>query len=169
MAAELPVPIQFRLPEGWQAADPDELGAGGTAFVAVHPGSQTAESLATITIDGGHRPDPATLTDIADESVRAIEQVARAVTVTQRTQLGSDEAPGLGQVLRFSTVVDDSPRELFQCQVYLSMLDTEEPDRRVVLRLVLTADQEQFTNLVDDFQGFVASVRPDTAGEAPDS
>lgn len=168
MAAELPMPVQFRLPDGWQAADPDELGAGDTAFVAVHPGSQTAESLANITIDGDYRPDPATLTDIADESVRAVEQVARTVTVTQRSQLGSDEAPGLGQVLRVSTTVGDNPRELFQCQVYLSMLDTGDPEQRVVLRLSLTADQDQFTALMDDFQEFVASVRPDT-GEGADA
>lgn len=168
MAAELPVPIRFRIPDGWQAADPDQVGASDTAFVAVHPGSQQPDSLANITIDGEHRPDPATLTDIADESVRTIEQVAGTVTVTQRSELGSAEAPGLGQVLKFSTVIGDVPRELFQCQIYLSMPDTEAPQHRVVLRLVLTANQEQFTALVDGFQEFVASVRPDTTSSAED-
>ncbi|MDR7302621.1 hypothetical protein [Haloactinomyces albus] len=162
MAAELPVPIRFRLPDGWQAKDPEQVGADDVAFVALHPESQQPGSTANITIDGDYRPDPAALTDIADESVHNIEQVAETVTVTQRSELGSAEAPGLGQVLKFSTVINEVARELFQCQVYLSMLDTENPEQRVVLRLALTANQEQFTALMEDFQEFVASVRPDT-------
>lgn len=165
MTGSLPIPIQFRLPDGWQAAPPDEVGAADVAFVAIHPGSQRPGSTANITVDGDHRPDPATLADIADESFRNIEEVSEAASVTQRSELGSAEAPGLGQVLKFSAVAGDTVRELFQCQIYLSMLDTDDPGRRVVVRLVLTADPEQFTALMDDFQEFVSSVRPDSAGD----
>ena len=38
MVSELPVRIEFSLPEGWQATPPDEAGAPGVAFVALHPG-----------------------------------------------------------------------------------------------------------------------------------
>ncbi|NHD16762.1 MULTISPECIES: hypothetical protein [unclassified Actinopolyspora] len=41
-----------------------------------------------------------------------------------------------------------------------------DPERRVVLRLVLTANQQQFTELTDDFHQFVASVSPDESIEA---
>lgn len=37
MPAELPVPIEFRLPEGWLPAKPNEVDAEGVAFAAVHP------------------------------------------------------------------------------------------------------------------------------------
>lgn len=165
MASALPIPIAFNLPDGWQAADPDELGSPNSAFVAIHPESWQPGSTANITIDGDYRPDPATLTDIAEESVRNVEQVAGTVEVTQRSELGSAEAPGLGQVLKFSAVVDGTARELFQCQVYLAMVDTEDPDKRVVVRLVLTANPTQFQALMDDFQEFVATVRPESADE----
>ncbi|MBA8822764.1 hypothetical protein FHX42_000093 [Saccharopolyspora lacisalsi] len=169
MAGTLPIPIRFRVPAGWQDADPDEAGAPNAAFVAVHPGSQQPGSLASITLDGDYRPDPATLSDIADESVGALGQVARAVEVTQRSEFGTSESPGVGQVLSFSVVVGESERELFQCQIYLSMVDTEDPEQRVVVRLVLTANPEQFQILLDDFQAFVASVRADPDGGESDS
>ncbi len=159
MATTLPVPLKFKLPEGWKSGDPDELGSPNSAFAAIHPGSWQPGSTANITIDGAYRPDPATLTDIADESVGNIQQVAESVEVTQRSELGSTGAPGLGQVLKFSAVVDGTARELFQCQIYLSMVDTEDPEQRVVVRLVLTANPEQFRDLIDDFQEFVGSVR----------
>ncbi|MBA8822763.1 hypothetical protein FHX42_000092 [Saccharopolyspora lacisalsi] len=162
MVGTLPIPIKFELPEGWQAGDPDELGSPDSAFAAIHPGSWQPGSTANITIDGAYRPDPATLTDIADESVGNIEQVAEPVEVAQRSELGSAEAPGLGQVLKFSAVVDGTARELFQCQIYLSMVDTEDPEQRVVVRLVLTANPEQFRTLMDDFQAFVGSVRAES-------
>ncbi|MQA11885.1 MAG: hypothetical protein GEU98_25750, partial [Pseudonocardiaceae bacterium] len=67
MATTIPIPVNFRLPDGWQAAAPDEVGAPGAAFVALHPASRT-DFTANITISGEYRPDEAALTDIADES-----------------------------------------------------------------------------------------------------
>jgi hypothetical protein len=37
VATQLPVRIEFRLPDGWQAAPPDEVGTPGAAFVAQIP------------------------------------------------------------------------------------------------------------------------------------
>ncbi|MCX5129755.1 hypothetical protein OOK25_39665, partial [Streptomyces sp. NBC_00347] len=51
MPTTLPVPIEFRLPEGWQPAPPDEVGAPGVAFVALHPQPDSGFT-ANITIDG---------------------------------------------------------------------------------------------------------------------
>ncbi len=78
----------------------------------------------------------------------------------------SECSPGLGQVSRMSVEINGVERELFQCQVYLALVDVSDPERRAILRLVLTANQQQFTELMDDFQQFVASVAPDEAIEA---
>lgn len=165
MATELPVPIKFQLPDGWQAADPDRIGSPGSAFVAIHPDSQQSDSLASITIDGLVRDSAATLVEAADESVGNVEQVARHVAVTQRSELGTSDAPGLGQVLRMSVEINATVRELFQCQVYLFMGEVVDGDRRqrAIVRLVLTCNQQQFTSLMDDFQQFVATVALDDA------
>ncbi|MFD6328110.1 hypothetical protein ACFWGI_00855 [Streptomyces niveus] len=37
MASTLPVPIEFRLPEGWLPADPGGGDVQGVAFAALHP------------------------------------------------------------------------------------------------------------------------------------
>ncbi|MFZ3494765.1 hypothetical protein ACODT5_16355 [Streptomyces sp. 5.8] len=72
MPTTLPVPIEFRLPESWRPAPPDEVAAAGMAFVALHP-EPDAGFTANITVDGDFRPDAATLDDIADESVALID------------------------------------------------------------------------------------------------
>ncbi|NYH78419.1 hypothetical protein FHR84_001744 [Actinopolyspora biskrensis] len=166
MATELPIPITFEIPNGWQAADPDRIGAPEAAFVAVHPESQQPHSLASITIDGHVQSEAETLAGTADESVQNVEQLARTVTVTHRSELGTPASPGLGQVLRMSVEINGVERELFQCQIYLALVDVSGPERRAILRLVLTANQQQYTELMDDFQQFVASVAPDESIEA---
>lgn len=159
MAATLPVRINFRLPDGWQPAPPDQVGAPGAAFVAVHPGSRD-NFTANITISGELRPDAASLAQIADESVERLQRTALTVRVADRTQIGSPEAPGLTQVLRLSADVNGRLRELVQAQVYLSMRDIDDPRRRAVVQLVLTSTTGQFDSVVGDFQQFVRTVRP---------
>ncbi|MFD6338850.1 hypothetical protein [Streptomyces sp. NPDC060131] len=162
MATTLPVPIEFELPEGWRAARPDEAGAPGAAFVALHP-RPDAGFNANITIDGEYRPDTATLAEIADASVERLGQATTSVVVAGRREIGSADAPGFTQTLALSTVVGGVPRDLVQSQVYLSMLDVADPQKRAVVRLVLTATASQHPSVVSDFQDFVRTVRPDTA------
>ncbi|MFJ5261479.1 hypothetical protein ACIQAC_13540 [Streptomyces sp. NPDC088387] len=161
MTTTLPVPITFQLPQGWHAAPPDEVGAPGAAFVAVRPPSD-AGFTANITVDGEYRPDAATLTEIADESVEDLGQAVIAVEVTGRRAAGSADAPGLTQTLAVSAVVDGVSRDLLQSQVYLSLLDVADPRKRAVIRLVLTSTARQHRAVVNDFQDFVRTVRPDT-------
>lgn len=158
MATTLPVPIEFRLPDGWQPAPPDEVGAPGVAFVALHPASRD-DFTANITISGELRPDDASLASIADESVDRLSQGA-VVSVANRTEVGSAEVPGLTQVLNVSTSIAGKARDLVQCQVYLSVQDAEEPARRAIVELVLTATPNQLNTVVGDFQQFVSTVRP---------
>ncbi|CAM5234873.1 MULTISPECIES: hypothetical protein [Streptomyces] len=161
MASTLPVPITFRLPEGWRVVSPDEAGAPGAAFVALHPRPDDGFT-ANITIDGEYRPDDATLSQLADASVEGLRQASASAQVTTRREIGGAEAPGLTQTLTVSTVAGGVPRDLVQAQVYLSLLDVVDPRRRAVVRLVLTATAAQFPEVLADFQDFVRTVRPDT-------
>lgn len=177
MATELPVRIEFRLPDGWTPAPPDEVDAPDAAFVALHP--RTAGGFTpNITIAGQHRPDDASLDAIADESVRRLGHSVGTTQVRNRTETGSTEAPCLTQVLDILTKRQDAPGALVQCQVYLSMLDVHEPAKRAVIQLVLTCTREQLDGEIGDFQEFVRTVRPtdasasgtqDTPDEPPDA
>ncbi|MFD7163972.1 hypothetical protein [Streptomyces violascens] len=161
MPTTLPVPIEFRLPQGWQVAPPDEVGASDVAFIALYP-HPDAGFTANITIDGEYRPDSATLADIADASVQRLCEVADSVVVTSRREIGSTDAPGLTQRLSLSAVSGGVLRDLVQSHVYLSMLDVEDPHKRAVIRMVLTATATQHDSILGDFQDFLRTVRPDT-------
>lgn len=161
MPTTLPVPIEFELPEGWRAAPPDDVGAPGAAFVALHPRPDDGFT-ANITVDGEYRPDEATLPEIAHASVQRLGEAATSVAVTARREVGTADAPGFTQTLAVTAVAGGARRDLVQSQVYLSVLDGACPHRRAVIRLVLTATASQHAAVVGDFQDFVRSVRPDT-------
>lgn len=84
----------------------------------------------------------------------------RDLSVTERTEVGTPEAPGQSQSLTFTTDINGVERRLVQFQVYLSMIDTEQPHERAVIELVLTATPDQINRVIGDFQDFVRSVRP---------
>lgn len=159
MATTLPVPLRFKLPDGWRAAPPDEVDAPGAAFVALHPRPDTGFT-ANITIDGAYRPDAAPLPEIADGSVGLLRGGGASVDLTDRRELGSAEAPGLVQKLAVSAVVGGAARDLVQTQAYLSLLDVADSHKRVVIRLVLTSTVAQHPAVLGDFEEFVRTVRP---------
>ena len=175
MATTLPTPIEFRLPEGWRPAPPDEVGAPGVAFVALHPHPDHGFT-ANITIDGelDSADADAPLAELADASIRTLRDSGADVTLADRSDVGAGDAPGLTQTLTLRATVNGEPRELVQAQVYLAMLDTGPdtrsdtavPGRRAVVRLVLTASARQFQAVLPDFQWFVWTVRPDEGSSA---
>jgi len=156
MASELPVRIEFSLPDGWRATPPDEAGAPGVAFVALHPASANGFT-ANLTIAGEFRDPKLSMTSIADESVSRLAKVASSVQVRDRVTVGSADAPGISQVL---DIVMGPNERLVQCQVYVSMQDVHDPRRRAVLELVLTCTPDQLDAVFADFQAFVRTVRP---------
>lgn len=158
MVTQLPVRIEFSLPEGWQAAPPDEVGAPGVAFVALHPASANGFT-ANLTIAGQFREPDLTMDAIADESVRRLSDTAGSVHVRKRTAVGSVEAPGITQVLDLELGAEH-PLQLVQCQVYVSLQDVHDPAKRAVLELVLTCTPAQLDAVFEDFQQFVRTVRP---------
>ena len=158
MVTELPVRIEFALPDGWQAAPPDEVGAPGVAFVAVRPvspGGGADGFVTNLTIAGEIRDPAVRMATIADESVHRVENVAESVRVRDRADFGQGDAPGLTQLLDIE--LDEGTR-LVQCQVYLPIDDVH--DQRTVLELVLTCTPEQFDDVESDFRRFVGTVRP---------
>ncbi|XUL88630.1 hypothetical protein ACQ86D_19900 [Streptomyces galilaeus] len=161
MPTTLPIPIQFRLPEGWLPARPQGFDAVGVAFAAVHP-QPDAGFAANITIDGEVPPDMVSLADLADESVERLREVAELVVVADRQEVGSADAPALTQRLAFSSVIEGARSDLIQSQVYLSLSDVEDPRKRAVIRFALTATAAQHDAILGDFQDFVRTVRPDT-------
>ncbi|MGV9789995.1 hypothetical protein [Streptomyces sp. NPDC003435] len=171
MTAELPVKISFSLPEGWQPAPPDEVGAPGVAFVALHPTSVDQGFTANITISGEMRNDAATMWQIAEESVHRLGQ-AGTVEVVKKHDAGTADIPGLTdspgvvQNLRLHTTLKGRPLELCQSQVYLGMEDIRNPAKRAVIELVLTATSAQLGHVVEDFQSFLRTVRPAEADSA---
>ncbi|WP_217239996.1 hypothetical protein [Streptomyces sp. AC555_RSS877] len=161
MPTTLPMPIEFRLPEGWRPARPQGFETENVAFAALHPQPDTGFA-ANITIDGEIPPDADTLGNLANESVDRLRQVADSVVVAHRREVGSADAPALTQRLTFSTVIDGVRRDLVQSQVYLSLSDIEDSHKRAVIRLSLTATAAQHDAVLGDFQDFVRTVRPDT-------
>ena len=160
MVTELPVRIEFSLPEGWQAAPPDEVGAPGAAFVAVHPASNdgSANGFTTnLTIAGEIRHPAVPMATIADESIHRLDGITESVSVRGRTDFNPGEAPGMTQVLDIEM---GQGKQLVQCEIYLPADDIHDPSRRAVLELVLTCTPEQFAEALPDFQRFVGTIRP---------
>ncbi|WP_405747030.1 hypothetical protein OG422_28465 [Streptomyces sp. NBC_01525] len=157
MATTLPVKIEFSLPEGWQPAPPDEVGAPGVAFIALHPASREGFT-ANITIAGKMR-DTIDLVAIGDESVQRLREAA-TVSVAHRTEVGTPEAPALTQTLRISTSLHGRLLDLVQSQVYLVMQDVHNLAEHAVIELVLTAKSTQIAQVEEDFKDFVRSLRP---------
>ncbi|MFK0257490.1 hypothetical protein [Streptomyces sp. NPDC090445] len=168
MPTTLPIPIEFSLPEGWRPAPPDEVGAPGVAFVALHP-EPDAGFTANITVDGDFWTGGETLADIAEGAVERLRRAAGPVVVADRRELGSADSPALGQRLTFTAVVAGVPRELVQSQVYLAMQDVADPHQRVVIRLILTVTATQEDSVRGDFQEFLRSVGPDTGAGGRDA
>ncbi|MEU5715307.1 hypothetical protein AB0G71_05870 [Streptomyces sp. NPDC020403] len=165
MPMTLPVPIEFRLPEGWMpAAPPDDVALPDVAFAAVHPHPDHGFT-ANITVVGEVPPEAATLAELADESALRLREAAGPVVVAHRREVGSADAPALTQWLTFSAVVGGTRHDLVQSQVFLTFPDTHDPHRRAVIRLALTATATQHEEVLRDFQDFVRTVGPGTGEE----
>lgn len=159
MATQLPVRIEFRLPDGWQAAPPDEVGAPGAAFVALHRGSVDNGFTANIAVAGRiHEPDRS-LDALGDESVRRLTEAMDSVSLRERAHAGSAAAPAMTQLLDLTTTVDQRTVHLVQNQVYLMVRDIDDPGVHAVLEFTLTCTPGQITTVLDDFRTFVAGIQ----------
>ncbi|MFJ9596692.1 hypothetical protein ACIRS3_28575 [Streptomyces virginiae] len=165
-------------PHGHDVAPPDRVPpAGGLDPGAPGQGRRSGRGLRCpapargrrlhrqITIDGDLLAETETLEGVADVAVQRLRDGTESVTVLQRRGIGSPEAPGLTQRLALTAVVAGLRRDLVQSQVYLAMLDSTDPKRRAVIRMSLTATAAQHDSVLEDFQDFLRTVRPDTGQE----
>lgn len=152
MATQVPVPIEFQLPEQWRPTDPDEVGAPTAAYVALRP-EPAGEFVANITITGQLDTDARPLIAYADESLERLRERAPDVTLAKRADVGSEQAPGLTQVATLTTDVNGVPRSVVQIQVFLAISGA-------VIELVLTSAVEEIDQVAGDFRDFVSSVAP---------
>ncbi|MBE9375658.1 hypothetical protein IQ251_14490 [Saccharopolyspora sp. HNM0983] len=158
MAGETQLSLEFGVPSGWNPARPEAVGATGAAFVALHAASEGPGFTTNITMDELQRAE-STLAEVADESLDNLHRASRQVSLSNRSEFGADEAPGLTQIIRVTAEVDGEDLDLVQCQVYLQLQDARDPRQRAIVRVVLTAREEDFDAVLPDFQEFVGTVR----------
>ncbi|MFC4785672.1 hypothetical protein ACT8ZV_14420 [Nocardioides sp. MAHUQ-72] len=165
MTTTLPVPIEFELPgPEWQPVVPESLGVENAAFLAVR---QVAgeDYRPTITISGDWRDDPATLTDIADESLAKIRVQAEQAELLERRVIESEHAPAVTQRLRAVATTESGTFELQQAQAVTGLVDVADPTRRVVVIYTLTCTADQMPVIGREFQQFMATVHVVAPGE----
>ncbi|MEU6646891.1 hypothetical protein ABZ863_30740 [Saccharomonospora sp. NPDC046836] len=167
MATTLPVPIEFSLPEGWRSVDPDEIGTPEAAFVALHPASGGGGFTPNVTITGELREADVPLSVVAEESVERLRLGAREVKVGRTSEGGTAENPVHTQAVRLEVTLSGQQQYLVQYQVFMGFGDVAGTARRAVLQTVLTSRLDQFPQVIDDFQKFIETIRPEQGGTAP--
>ncbi|GAA5111261.1 hypothetical protein [Haloechinothrix salitolerans] len=162
MASTIPVPIQFSLPEGWQSAPPDEVGAPDAAFVALRPPASNGFTP-NITLSGELRGDDVPLAQVADEVIARLESSVGTVQLGRRKEVGSDDSPGLTQAVRMPITLEGRKQDVVQFQVFITMRDTSDASRKVVLHAVLSSTPDRFEAVIGEFQTFLSTIKPDQA------
>jgi hypothetical protein len=158
MTTELPIAVEFRLPEGWEPVPVGE-NATGSMFTALHVSTANSGFAANITVDGEFRPDVTALSQVAEESVVKLLANSPDTTIARREEIGSSEQPGMVQDLSFSAEINGVTWEVVQSQVYFSVMNADDARKRTVLCAALTSTEEQFPLLVEDFGGFLSTLR----------
>ena len=173
MPGTLPVPLSIELPEGWQSAPPEEVGAPHAAFVALHMASRGQGFMPNITVTGHTLDGPSSLHGLAEESVRRLRETVGAVEVVTRTEVGTSpapgliDAPGIVQNLRIQAIVNGQPMELAQSQFILVLENERQRGERAEIEIALTARTSQLQDVLEDYQSFISTLRP--ASPTPES
>ena len=167
MTTTLPVPIRFELPGAdWEAVPPESRGVTNAAFLAVRHGTGD-DYEPTITISGDWRNDPATLTQIADESLVLARTQATEVELLKRREMGTEHAPGITQLIGATIAMNGRTYDLRQAQALTGLVDVEDPTKRVVVIYTFTCTYRQFETYGPEFQDFMRTVRVVPDDEAP--
>lgn len=164
----LPVPIRFELPgPEWEAVPPESRGVTNAAFLAVRRDTDD-DYEPTITISGDWRNDPATLEDIADESLVLARSQATDVELLKRREMGTEHAPGITQLIGATITMNGRTFDLRQAQALTGLVDVEDPTKRVVVIYTFTCTYRQFDTYGREFQDFMRTVRVVPDDEAPE-
>ncbi|MET9259989.1 hypothetical protein [Amycolatopsis sp. NPDC004079] len=164
MAATIPVPIQFSLPEGWRSVPPDDVGTPESAFVALCPSEARQGFTPNISISGEIRQS-IDLIAIGDEAVDNLRAAgAQGVKLGRRDETGTAANPGLAQAVKLVVPLGGRTVDLVQYQVFLLIRDQRDLRREAVLHVVLSALlEEQFQRVIGDFQKFLETIQPEKA------
>lgn len=161
----LPIPIEFELPgPAWRPVQPESLGVENAAFLAVREGDPDYDP--TITVSGGWRDDPATLDQIADESLAKIRGQATDVELLKRQDITSEHAPAVVQSIGAVATMNGRTFDLRQAQVVAAYVDVADATRRVVVIYTLTCTFAQWERIGPEFETFMATVRVVPEAEA---
>ncbi|WP_019811263.1 hypothetical protein [Saccharomonospora halophila] len=137
--SELPVPIEFSLPDGWESVDPTTLETPGVAFLAVKRDS-SARFTSNLAVYGEVRDNDTTLTEIADEaSTDGSGQVGGATEVVHRTKEGKGLVAAVTQIVEFPAPEGSGIERLHQTQTLVQFPDSHGPDRRGIIMFAATA------------------------------
>ena len=166
--SKLPVPVEFRLPDGWEPVRPEEWGVENAAFMAVRRDAP-GDYVPILSIAGDWRLDYVTLDTIADESVSLAAAQASSVEILDRKHIGSEEAPAILQLLGVEASVDGRDWQLRQGQVLSGLVDVDNPEKRVVVIYTVTCSADQFDVVGREFQEFMSTVRPAQPGTGGDA
>lgn len=160
MSTSLPIPITFRLPDGWSAVDPDVAGAPQAAFVAIRLRDGDSSGFTpNITIAAQPMRPESSLAEVAEAAVGHVRTGDAAVSVTHRAEFGSDTAPGLTQQLHMTTMAGGLRRDLVQMHFFVTLRDAADAAKQAVLKIVLTSTEDQAPEAVRGFEQFLATVR----------
>jgi hypothetical protein len=138
--------LEFAPPPGWRPVDPATVGAHDADVVLLHDASRT-DFTANITATMSEASE--SIVDVANDSVARLRSTFGDVVLLRRNEIDPD---GLAQVIRLR----GAGRDLVQTQVHLLLPGAP----GVLVQLVLTATPDQLDDVVDDFQQFVANLRP---------
>lgn len=164
--SESSLPMQVTLPcRDWVRVEAEPATDESPAFVALRR-NLAHDVVPTIRLTGGRRDDAATLGQIADGLVAAAAEEAASVKVLDRHEVGGEHVPGLTQALAIVGARESQGFELRRSQVLLAMLDVHDPTKRVVVVAELVCAADQFAEMAQEFQSFVANIRLDRTGES---
>lgn len=141
--------LEYTPPPGWRPVEPASVGAHDAGLVLLHDESRT-DFTANITVTASQH-DGRPVVDLANDSVERLRLAFDEVVLMRRDDIDDN---GVAQVIR----LHGAGRELVQTQVHLLL--PEEQGGALVLQFALTATPDQLDEVVEDFQSFVASMRP---------
>jgi hypothetical protein len=147
--------FRFRLPAGWEARPGTAEPVPGVDLAALYA---IADQGFTPNITVAVQPvaDAAGVEQVADQTVAHLRRSHPDLTVVRRTPLGSAQAPGVGQEVRFASDLGNGPVDLTQVQVVLAAGPVD--SGQLVFKAAFTASERQAPSLLPAFQQFVASL-----------
>ncbi|GAA3583364.1 hypothetical protein GCM10022222_80170 [Amycolatopsis ultiminotia] len=142
------VPLEFVVPQGWVQVPAAEVNAPEGSLVLLDEATRGPAFTSNITVGGEAEPAGRRLVDVAEDVLGDLRAGMPEVAPIGREVFET----GVVQQVRMAADLAGVRYRLVQAQVYL-------PLPGAVLRLTLTATEDRFPLLVEDFEAFVSTVQ----------